>query len=226
MRHHPSKITPPSARQKPENEGWLYASLSFSIIMLAGRVLYSGSFLFLFLLWNLFLAWIPYLITRYGLHQTANKGRLTWLILFVSWLLFLPNSFYILTDLFHLKGLLSIGKWFDLTLIASFAWNGLLLGILSIREMEKQVTVRFRLPSSWIFLFPVMLLNGMGVYIGRYLRFNSWDIICNPFALVSDILGLMLHPLRYHSIWIMMICFSFFLLLLYTSIKNLARQMQ
>ena len=92
----------------------------------------------------------------------------------------MPNSFYILTDLFHLENMSNGHSWFDLTLILSFAWNGIIFGILSIRKMEMLLKkAKGNLVSGFI-ICAVMWLNAFGVYIGRFLRFNSWDILFKP----------------------------------------------
>jgi uncharacterized membrane protein len=135
------------------------------------------------------------------------------------WLLFIPNSFYILTDLFHLADGHRdhrVPEWFDLALILSFALNGLLLGILSTGQVERLLAPEATRVGRWIFLFPVMVLNGLGVYIGRYLRYNSWDIVSNPFDLMGDIVPIVVHPVRYHNAWDMILCYAILLTLLYS----------
>src|SRR5436190_19892188 len=116
---------------------WLIISCGFSCLLLSTRIMVTGYTTYLFLVWNLFLAFVPYAITQWlWTHSwvVGNKWKLLGLLL--GWLLFIPNSFYILTDLFHLDEFDSAPKWFDLLLIFSFAWNGLLLGIISVRKTE------------------------------------------------------------------------------------------
>jgi uncharacterized membrane protein len=202
----------------------LLLSCLFSIMLSAARIVYTGSLMFVFLSWNLFLACLPLLITRFiTTHISWIENKIKFWIAFISWLLLIPNSFYIITDLFHLRNLEVMPLWFDLALILSFAWNGLLIGILSLRQMEKIITVQFRLKNNFIFVYPVMWLNAFGIYIGRYLRFNSWDVVTNPFALVSDIVTMILHPVLYRFEWSMVICFSILMMLIYSSLKQLSK---
>jgi len=116
---------------------WLIISCLFSLALLVARVIASGRLSYGFLAWNLFLAYVPYFISQWmeG-HQQILRSRIKLLPLVFIWLLFMPNSFYILTDLFLLQNMGNGHPWFDLTLILSFAWNGILFGILSIRKME------------------------------------------------------------------------------------------
>lgn len=139
------------------------------------------------------------------------------------WLLFIPNSFYIITDLFHLDMNADVPLWYDLALLLSFAWSGLLFGILSVREMEKLFESSFNKKFDLLFIISVMALNGFGIYIGRYLRFNSWDIITNPFHLISDIFYLFIHPIRNHFDWSMIVCYTILLTLIYYTMKKLSR---
>ena len=144
-------------------------------------------------------------------------------LLFITWLLFIPNSFYILTDLFHLGNFSGIPLWFELAMILSFAWNGLLLGILSVRQMEKMMERYLAKKTELYFICPIMFLNALGVYIGRYLRFNSWDVITNPLQLVTDITNLAIHPFQFKYAWAMVICFSIFMTLIYLTLKRLSK---
>jgi len=207
-------------------ERMLLLSCSFSISLTAFRLLYTGKLLFVWLNWNLLLAFIPYLITRFAIRHPQwieNTKRFT--LLFITWLLFIPNSFYIITDLFHLSSRVPVPLWFDLALILSFAWNGILLGILSLRQMEKLVEIKFGWSKEWLFVYPMMLLNSFGIYIGRYLRYNSWDIVSNPLQLFKDIVYLLIHPLRNRFDWSMIICYSVFMTLIYLTIKKLGKSL-
>lgn len=209
--------------ERSELERVLILSTLFGISLAFARVLYTGQLMFLSLIWNLFLAFIPFLLSRSFYRRpdwVENKWKFA--SIGICWLLFIPNSFYIITDLFHLEERLVIPLWFDLTLIFSFAWNGLLLGVLSVRQMEKVWETKWG-GSELLFIYPVMLLNALGIYIGRYLRYNSWDIISNPFGLTEDIIYLLVHPVRNRFDWSMIFCFSIFMTLLYLTIKKMSR---
>jgi uncharacterized membrane protein len=202
----------------------LILSIAFSIAMVMARVVYTGKFSYSWLIWNLFLAWVPYVITSWLQKQPAiQQHRLKFLIIAGVWLLFVPNTFYILTDLFHLDEHHNVPNWFDLTLIISFAWNGLLLGILSIRQMERMVQRYFPAKHELVFIYPIMWLCAIGVYIGRYARFNSWDIVTNPFGLCVYLVKMTIHPVQYVYAWGMVACFSVFMTLVYLTIKRMSK---
>ena len=204
---------------------WLLASSCFSCALLLGRILVTQSLGYVFLPWNLFLAFIPYwvtwLITRNG--AIIIKSRIKLFIALAAWLVFVPNSFYIITDLFHFTHIRSAPKWFDLLLIFSFAWNGILCGIISLRRVEIIMMTLFRIKNISLFLvFVVMWLSAFGIYIGRYLRFNSWDIVTDPFSLAGEILNMIIHPFQHLYPWGMTLCYSIFMTFLYFTIKKMS----
>jgi uncharacterized membrane protein len=209
---------------KDEIEKILLFSCSFSIMLLALRIIITGSLMYGFLAWNLFLACIPYIITKQltQLERVKTTG-LNFIVLFLLWLIFIPNAFYIITDLFHLNEGKAAPQWFNLVLIFSFAWNGLLLGIISFRKMEKIMEQFISGKWRWVFLFGIMWLNALGIYIGRYLRFNSWDVITNPFELANDIIYLCIHPRRKINEWGMIVSFTVLMTLVYQSIKKISQ---
>ena len=172
-------------------------SSALSVILLYFRIQWSGSLMFVFLTWNLFLAWIPFLLA-FALSEMNNNGtsRIKKLAVFSGWLLFFPNSPYILTDLFHLRLRSEIPIWFDLVLILSFAWNGLLLGYSSLMEIQKVLRTRLSVGIVNLFIAGLLVLCSFGIYLGRYPRYNSWDIITNPIRLFSDIFNMILDPMN------------------------------
>ncbi len=206
----------------------LMASTCFSCMLVVLRIIHTGKPMFLWLIWNLFLAYVPYLLSSWLTLRYATPERQPvrrqFLVLSLVWLLFIPNSFYILTDLFHLIDCRTprVPAWFDLSLIFSFAWNGLLLGVLSVRQMEK--LARPMVGTWWggFFVYLVMALNALGVYAGRYLRLNSWDILTNPFELTLDMTRLIIHPLRSEQAWGMIACYTILLSFIYQMLKKLS----
>lgn len=202
---------------------WLFIASLFSLSLLAIRMIKTGRLSYGFLAWNLFLAFVPYFISQWlGRHPQILTSRIKLLSLVFVWIIFMPNSFYILTDLFHLNNMSKGDSWFDLTLILSFAWNGILFGILSIYKMEmllKRAKGKF---ISGFIICVVMWLNAFGIYIGRFLRFNSWDIFVNPFSLVSEIVDMVFNPYDYRYVWAMSFCFAFFMAILYFTTKKLS----
>jgi len=208
---------------RTETHKWLTASMMFSVFLVAVRIHYTDTFTFIFLNWNLFLAFIPYAISSYAeKNPNGVKNKFRFVCLLALWVLFIPNSFYIITDLFHL-GISNVPLWFDLALLLSFAWNGLLLGILSVRQIERIIqSIWPRMPDLF-FLFPIMCLNALGIYIGRFLRFNSWDVISNPLELIGDISYLVLHPIASKPAWAMISCYAVLMTFIYLTIKKLSR---
>lgn len=207
---------------KDELHRWLSASMLFSVLMVAARIVYTGELTFIFLVWNLFLAYVPYFISSWlQFRPDWIESNWKFAAAFFTWLLFVPNSFYIITDLFHLRNFFTAPVWFDLALILSFVWNGLLLGVLSVRQMERIVQLRFNIRHELLFIYPIMLVNAFGVYIGRYLRFNSWDVITSPFGLMMDIGEVILNPITYRNAWGMTICYSVLMTLIYITVKKI-----
>lgn len=199
----------------------IFLSCGFSLVLTIVRMIYTDSLMFAWLNWNLFLAFVPYYISSTLIRKPFLIDRkIKFALLFFSWLVFIPNSFYLITDLFHLKLREPVPLWFDLALIVSFVWNGILLGILSVGQMEKVLHAKFGWRNEWLFVFSIMSMNALGVYVGRYLRYNSWDVITNPFALFNDIVYLFIHPIRNRYDWSMVVCYAVLMTLIYMGFKK------
>lgn len=182
------------------------------------RFFYTETKVFLFLNWNLFLAFIPWAVTSIAiLKPKLQDYKLTVFILLSVWLLFFPNAPYIFTDLFHLRLNSKMPKWFDLILILSFAWTGLLFGLLSLWDIESILSKFFS--SIWIRVISICLLfiSSFGIYLGRYLRWNSWDIIQDPFGLLQDIGDRIVNPTDHPKTWGVTLFMGMFLTIVYLS---------
>jgi uncharacterized membrane protein len=134
-----------------------------------------------FMVWNLVLAWVPLLLAvliydRYRLGRPLLRLA-PWALL---WLLFLPNAPYTLTDFIHLAPGRAAPLWYDGAMISAFAWTGLLLGFVSIYLVQAVVRHRFGSAVSWCGVFGVFALVSVGVYLGRFKRWNSWDLLVRP----------------------------------------------
>lgn len=207
-------------------EQWLMLSSGFSCLLLLARMIVTGTGTYLFLPWNLFLAYVPYLITNWitrDISVIENKIKLVLAIL--VWLLFIPNSFYIITDLFHLVHIDTAPRWFDLLMLFSFAWNGILFGVISMNKVEFIINLHTRKAYSFVFIVLVMWLCAFGIYIGRFLRFNSWDVITDPFSLAIEIMNMLFHPFQNAYAWGMTILYSIFMSFLYISIRKLGESL-
>ncbi len=142
------------------------------------RIAHTGSPNFVYLVWNLFLAWVPFV---FALLAYAYARR-AWAIaaLGFGWLLFFPNAPYIATDFIHLRSHAAAPLWYDLLTISAFAGTGLALGFASLYLMQAVVRRELGTIASWIAVVTASGLAGVGVYLGRFLRANSWDMLTNP----------------------------------------------
>ena len=170
----------------------LYPILLSSLLAIslsAGRVYRSHTATYVFLVWNLFLAWIPYLISLWAGHCHRRQPR-RWGYLVIPgmlWLVFFPNAPYIITDFWHLRERAPIPLWYDVGLLSVFAWTGLFLAVFSLRTMHRLVRHHVGPVLSWLFVTIVLGLGGLGVYMGRFLRWNSWDLLLRPRVVLSDV---------------------------------------
>lgn len=175
---------------------------------------------FVFLIWNLFLAWIPFglamLVNR--MHAKLYKGFLIFPII-GAWLLFFPNAPYLLTDLLHLQPRHPIPHWYDVMLFTSFAWTGLLLGLISLYPIHQFFKQYLPKPLEHGLIILLLFLCSLGVYIGRFLRWNSWDIIYQPKGLLTDLHNIFFYPAELFPELGISIVFFCFLYPLYWLVK-------
>ncbi len=191
------------------------SGVSSALVM--GRIAWTGNVRYTFLLWNLFLAWLPLLFAMLAAREYCRRPALGWRFHFVAgaWLLFFPNAPYIFTDLTHLTTRFYGHFWVDLVLILSCALTGLVLGFLSLFIMQAIVAHRFGRAASWLFVGVVAGLSGFGIYLGRFLRFNSWDVIYRPRALFHGIGSWAADPLAHANSYAFPVLFAMFLFIAY-----------
>lgn len=196
-------------------------SLSLSVLVVFARIAYTNSLVYGFLLWNLFLAVVPFIITEYIEFKNITLQKpLTWLLLSL-WIVFLPNTPYMITDLFHLRLKTPFFIWYDTLLIISFAWNGIMLYFLSLNKVQSLIEQKFNRFLGWAIIVLVNFLSAFGMYLGRYLRWNSWDILIKPFELIHDIAHRFIFPFNHPRTWAMTLLYSFFLSAGYFLLSNL-----
>tara|TARA_R110000751_G_C13721443_1_gene475494 strand:+ start:24 stop:680 length:657 start_codon:yes stop_codon:yes gene_type:complete len=194
----------------------LTISMALSIVLLMIRMKIHQSFYLLFLVWNLFLAIIPFAITT-GLTSSKKINKLVLFFFFGIWLIFLPNAPYLVTDLMHLTRTDQSFLWLDILVIMSFAFNGLILFFLSLSDMEKLLKQHLNSKLLTPLMLSIFGLTAFGIYLGRFLRHNSWEIINNPLNIFRDIFNIVFQPNI--EAWIFTLTFGSFLAVSYWMLK-------
>ncbi|PPB02352.1 hypothetical protein C4A77_11480 [Brevibacillus laterosporus] len=160
-----------------------------SAILWIYRVMDTGRLTFRWLLIpNLVLAWIPFIMALilFDWYQRKQRFSIGMLPIAGVWLFFLPNAAYIVTDIVHLTTLnIRYFIYYDVTLNFYFALTGIILGFLSLALLHQIWAQRFGSLIGWLFVLITQLLTGIGVYLGRFLRWNSWDIIQHPVSILT-----------------------------------------
>ncbi|MEJ2350849.1 MAG: DUF1361 domain-containing protein [Anaerolineales bacterium] len=189
------------------------------------RVLFSHSFTYKYLVWNLFLAWVPYGFSLWAAALNRRNPRSWWLLIIPGslWLIFFPNAPYILTDFLHLEERPRIPLWYDIALLASFTWTGFFLAIASLRTMQILVRNYLGWILSWFFAGGVLSLGGLGIYLGRFSRWNSWDLFLHPKGVVLDVLYRFTNPLTNLRFYVFTTIFTAFLLVCYLTFISVRR---
>jgi uncharacterized membrane protein len=200
-------------------EGMLFLSVSFTILLITLRLFYYGQVEFLFFVWNLFLAIIPLFISNRLIR--INKLNFGVGVLLLCWLLFLPNAPYIITDIFHYMERPPVPVWYDLLLFTSAAWNGLIIGVVSLLQVEE--FLQNKMPK-WLLnlvMTTSILACAFGIYLGRFLRFNSWDVLTEPYSLLRQMVTQFINPFDHLKTWGFTFLFGTMLWLVFFTIKKL-----
>jgi len=204
----------------------LMVSSALALGLFAGRVYLYHTTTFRFLVWNLILAWLPYVWSVWATSIHRRYPRRWWSLLIPGalWLLFFPNAPYILTDFLHLYQRPPVPLWYDIGLLASFAWAGCFLAVASLSMMHTIIKDYVGQRVSWLFVLAILSLSGLGIYVGRFLRWNSWDLVLYPGDVLYDIGHRLIHPFRNLQAYGVTLMFAAFLFVCYWTFVSIRRQ--
>ena len=196
--------------------------------LVLARVAYSDSGRHLGLIWNLFLAWIPFMLAYFAHAFYWRRASLYLIIPILAflWLIFFPNAPYMLTDLQDLaRRATGAPLWYDVIVVVWCSWTGMLLGVISLYLMQDIIARSFGRTAGWVFVFVISGLSSFGVYIGRFVRLNSWDILQNPAETAQEIMGIVIDPSRRLAAFTLLYTFFFlFVFLLLYSFSHMLRE--
>ncbi|MBN1150973.1 DUF1361 domain-containing protein [candidate division WOR-3 bacterium] len=171
----------------------LYALSILGCAMIFVRRLYTGRYFFLYLVWNLFLAWAPLLFSvliNAASYLRFKKLKIVLMPFFgFVWLLFFPNAPYMVTDFIHFRNSGTFLVWYDLVIYLIFILTGFFIGFVSLYIVKKTIDQIFNQYASFVCMFIAMFLGSYAIYIGRFVRHNSWDAILNPFGIIMSFLS-------------------------------------
>jgi len=195
--------------------------VAWCVSLIAFRVYRTGSGYYVFLVWNLFLAGVPLLLSTVLRALIHVRGwRILEILCFSLWLLFLPNAPYILTDLQHLQSPTTMPTWYDIAILVSCAGTGLLLGYLSLLDVQDVISRKFGVACGWLLALSSLVLAGFALFLGRFLRWNSWDVLVSPGRFLQ-IAAALSHPVSHPRAVGVTVVFGISLTLGYIAIRLL-----
>jgi uncharacterized membrane protein len=173
----------------------------------------NHSLQFQYLVQNLFLAWLPLVFVAVLFRALKTRLWSSWLpfVLTVLWLVFLPNSFYMISDFIHIQDVTRHNLLYDVVMFTAFIFTAALIGFCSLYLVQVELRKRVSLWASSVLISVVLFLCSFAIYLGRDLRWNSWDILLNPAGILFDVSDHLMHPLQHLDMFSM--TFSFFVLL-------------
>jgi len=200
----------------------LLVATAVSTVLLAAEWLMYGQLLHQYLVWNLFLAWLPFLLAIWLVKVLRRKLWSSWeaLLITVAWLAFLPNSFYMVSDFIHLNELGNDQVLFGAVMFTSFVFTGLCLGASSLYLVHTEMLKRVSRHTATMMVGVLLLIASGAIYMGRDLRWNSWDVILNPFGLLFDVSYRLVHPSQYPQVFGVILPFFVLLATIYFVVWN------
>ncbi len=189
-------------------------------LLIAFRIFYTGSLVHLFIGWNIFLAWIPYVLSNF-FAEVKRKAKWKQLFLFANWLLFFPNASYMVTDLIHIEDSKDIAVWYDAVLLFASSFIGIMMAFVALRKVEFYLREVFSKRKVTILIPLILFIASFGVYLGRFERWNSWDVLKDPMALGLNIIHNFTSPIINYHTWAITVLFTAIYSLLYFFLKIL-----
>lgn len=177
--------------------GLALVGLGFASVLLLGLTAWRNhSWAYSYLAYNLFLAWIPLALALWLQRMLRTKLWSSWppFILTLFWLGFLPNSFYMVTDYIHLTDEPRIDPVIDIIMFSSFIFNAFILGLVSLYLVHAELLKRVPRKMAWGLVGATIFLTSFAIYIGRELRWNTWDVLLNPASILLDVSERLLSP--------------------------------
>lgn len=204
----------------PNPTRFIASLIGLSIIclgLLYGRILVTDSYRYIFLFWNLFLAAIPALLAWWLVIRLQKVSWAKWqqVVITFLWLAFLPNSFYMITDFVHLRPNYEADLLFDVVLLSGFLLAGIALGFLSIYLVHSQLVKRIKSNQAIFLIGFILLLCSFAIYLGRFTRWNTWDILFRPAGLLYDVSERLINPAAYSQTYLTTATFFLVLFSLY-----------
>jgi len=183
------------------------------VVLYAAGAVANRSLEFAYMIWNLFLAWIPLLLSLALVRLLRRRLWSSWeaLGLTLLWLLFLPNSFYMISDFIHIQDVLRHNLLYDVVMFTAFILTAVFVGFSSLYIVHAELRKRLSLRSSSIVTAIVLFMCSFAIYLGRELRWNSWDVFTNPAGILFDVSDHLIHPLQSGDMFTTTV--SFFVLL-------------
>ncbi|MCL1927588.1 MAG: DUF1361 domain-containing protein [Treponema sp.] len=190
------------------------------------RRFYTGYWGFIFLNWNLFLAFVPWALTSLSfIKPKIQRSALSIAILLIFWLLFFPNAPYIITDLFYLRAIKNMPVWYDTLMFLSYAWAGMLFGFFSLWDIEQILGRKLPKPLVTFFSGFLLFVGSFGIYIGRYLRWNTWDLFTRTSEILTDITDRFANPFEHKTTWGVTLFMGLFLNIVYWSFRLVKKRL-
>jgi uncharacterized membrane protein len=200
----------------------LLVASALCVALVEYRIHRTGNPFYRFLVWNLFLAWVPVGFAVLAQRRARRGVDVVVGALLVLWLLFFPNAPYMLTDFIHLGESRLVPVWYDALMLSSFAWTGLLLGFVSL-YLVQLVTRRVVGPTwSWVGVACALGLASFGVYLGRFVRVNSWDALIRPRSVAHVVRTELENPLQHPRLVAVLVALTAFLLVGYAVLYSFA----
>ncbi len=203
--------------------GSLFLLGAFPVALLVLRHRTSGSYAFGFLYWNLFLAGLPVAFALVVETATRKRARRPWVLIpGLCWLLFFPNGPYLTTDIIHMYRWGGMPAWFDAVLLASVACVGIISAVVSLFLVHMSVR-RISNIAGWGVVAIACGTLGLAIYLGRFIRLNSWDVAFNPTLVVETAAEVTYGASNRPADLAVLVIFSTFFTLTYLTIYALAK---
>ncbi len=203
----------------------LLAASLVSLLLFAIGAWRNQSLLWDYFVWNLFLAWVPLLLMLWLEKVLRRKLWSSWqaLLLSVAVVGFLPNAFYLTTDIIHLQEVARVDVLSDTVMFISFIFNAFLLGVITLYLWHNELRKRWSPRASWLLVSGVLLVTSFAIYIGRDLRWNTWDIVVNPASVLFDVSDRLLNITSHPELFYITFGYFLFVLSVYVVVWQVAR---